>query len=43
MSSRQFWLTVLAVVVAQLAGGAVAYLATRGIRGVNGGKVPAGS
>jgi hypothetical protein len=33
VNSRDFWLTVLAVIVAQLAGGAIAYLATNKLRG----------
>lgn len=32
MDAQQFWLTVLAVIVAQLAGGALAYLLTQKIR-----------
>lgn len=40
MDGKQFWWTVLAVIVAQLAGGAVAYLATQKIRG---GKLNAGA
>jgi len=32
VDAQQFWMTVLAVIVAQLAGGALAYLLTQKIR-----------
>lgn len=42
MTSRQFWMTVLAVIVAQMAGGALAYLVTQKlIRGGGRGAVSA--